>query len=434
MIKRIFLLVLVIAGVGAGVWAYVHHFAWRSNRAQQVQPDSYAMADASRATWDEAVASVKADRGEPAGGNARVEIPPELKHYSDRHWFLATQVAEIEKYKIQTCQDFVDLAGMLERSEIVLVPAVTQNYILLGVGENADDDVFSRYEDDHTIELYSDAQLSDAYQRLEQNRKQLKSQITTLQSQTAKLTKRQRTKRSELQKQIGGLQQQLKSTEDDKARLNRFYGQPDNRKQLMHDYESLQTLARSFAGRSYNLDSSSDREALKVNMLRSLRPEAFKIMEEIAVAYHQQFERPLPVSSLIRPEQYQHTLRRINRNAILIDTPPHSTGLAFDIDYRYMSAAEQTFLMSELARLKNEGRIEVLRERNANYHVFAFVNGSRPTDELIAASLDQASEQGQEAHHAKAEPKRGKSAKIKSKTHKTKTRTTKSKATRHRRR
>jgi hypothetical protein len=29
----------------------------------------------------------------------------------------------------------------------------------------------------------------------------------------------------------------------------------------------------------------------------------------------------------------------VNRNAVLIDTPPHSTGLAFDIDYRYMSGA-----------------------------------------------------------------------------------------------
>ena len=64
---------------------------------------------------------------------------------------------------------------------------------------------------------------------------------------------------------------------------------------------------------------------------------------------------------------------RVNRNATLIDTPPHSTGLAFDIDYRYMGPAEQNFVMSELARMKDAGRIEVLRERNANYHVFVFI-------------------------------------------------------------
>ena len=75
---------------------------------------------------------------------------------------------------------------------------------------------------------------------------------------------------------------------------------------------------------------------------------------------------------------------------MLIDTPPHSTGLAFDIDYRYMSGAEQNFLMTELARLKDEGRIEVIRERGANYHVFAFIDGQRPSDELITASLEEA--------------------------------------------
>src|ERR1043165_7265271 len=123
-------------------------------------------------------------------------------------------------------------------------------------------------------------------------------------------------------------------------------------------------------------------------------------MQEVAVAYHAEFNRPLPVSSLVRPEQYQHQLRRVNRNAVTIDSPPHSTGLAFDIDYRYMSVAEQNFLMRELARMKNEGRIEVIRERNANYHVFSFVNGSRPSDDLIASCLEKAGAPPPEAHHA----------------------------------
>jgi hypothetical protein len=103
-------------------------------------------------------------------------------------------------------------------------------------------------------------------------------------------------------------------------------------------------------------------------------------------------------------------LRKVNRYAVLIDTPPHSTGLAFDIDYRCMSGAEQNFLMTELARLKDEGRIEVLRERGANYHVFAFIDGQRPSDDLITASLEDAggAEQGTnqtEKTAAKAETK-----------------------------
>ena len=81
-----------------------------------------------------------------------------------------------------------------------------------------------------------------------------------------------------------------------------------------------------------------------------------------------------------------------------------------------MSAAEQTFLMAQLARLKDEGRIEVIRERNANYHVFAFVNGTRPSDELITAALDKASAPVEEAQHALS-----KQANVKSKSRKYRT-------------
>ena len=67
--------------------------------------------------------------------------------------------------------------------------------------------------------------------------------------------------------------------------------------------------------------------------------------------------------------------------------------------------------MAELARLKREGRIEVIRERNANYHVFAFLNGTRPSDDLITASLEEARGPQQQAHHAPAKKPAGKAAK-----------------------
>ena len=168
-------------------------------------------------------------------------------------------------------------------------------------------------------------------------------------------------------------------------------------------------------------------------MLSTIRPQALKIIEEVSAAYHQKFDRPLPVSSLVRPEQYQHSLRRVNRNAVTIDTPPHSTGLAFDIDYRYMSVAEQNFLMTELARLKNEGRIEVIRERNANYHVFAFVNGNRPSDDLVSASLEKAGAPPPEANHTEAKPEKPKSRAVKRKV-RAKPRVAKGRVSRKRRR
>jgi len=342
--RIVFVFVVIVLAAGAG-WALYHFKLGKhlsSQSASNLASVSYTPdADA----WNRAVDMVKADRAGVGAG--ALDIPPELKHYEERYWFLATQVAEVEKYNIPTCQDYLDLAATIERGEMVPVPAVTDTYVLLGIGQRADDSSFSRYE-------------------------------------------------------------------EDKALLDQNSNNAGTRQKLPPEFDSLQKLAKSFNGRSYDLDNPSDRLALKMNMLSVVRPQALKIMEEVAAAYHNEFARPLPVSSLVRPEQYQHELRRVNRNAVTIDAPPHSTGLAFDIDYRYMSVAEQNFLMRELARIKNEGRIEVIRERNANYHVFAFVNGSRPNDDLITACLEKAgAPPPEEAHHtvekpAKIKGKRGK--------------------------
>jgi hypothetical protein len=380
-----------------------------------------ATADPDR--WARAVERVKEDRGEAA--NTAVEIPPQLRHYPDRHWFLATQVAEVRKFNVQSVQDFVDLAALIERGEMVSVPAVTDDYVLFGVGAKADDGVFARYIDDHNIELYNDTELRDAYARLESAHSNLQKDISGLQNQLAMLKKGNRAKQNQLQKEIADRQQQLKSNDEEKALLDKSYGSPETRLKLLGDYASLQTLAKNFGGRSFNLDNSNDRQAFKVNLLSSLRPQALKLLEELAKNYHDKFGRPLPVSSLVRPEQYQHVLRRFNRAAVLIDTPPHSTGLAFDIDYRYMNGAEQNFLMTELARLKDEGRIEVLRERNANYHVFVFIDGARPSDELITASLDLVAPPVDPAKET--QPPTKKAAKAKSKQQKAKPTRAKSK-------
>jgi Family of unknown function (DUF5715) len=312
MIKRVVLLVFIFAALGSGAWI-VFHFKDLQRLVAPVADippvNNFAQID----LWTNAVDKVKADRLDPGGP---VETPPELRHYSDRYWFLATQIAETKKYNVPVCRDYLDLAAMIERGEMVSVPGVTETYVLFGVAQRVDDGSFTS---DETV---------------------------------------------------------------------------------TRDSSPLQALARNFGGRSYDLNNPADRQALKANMLSSLRPVALKVLEEVAAAYHHRFDRPLPISSLVRPDQYQQALRRVNRNAVLIEAPPHSTGLAFDIDYRYMNGTEQTFVMAELARLKNEGRIEAIRERNANYHVFAFVNGTRPSDDLITESLDDAVPPGVEANHA----------------------------------
>ena len=325
--KRVTLLVIVVVVLSAAALWTIRHFRRLQHIGGPVIHPATLTNSMAIQPWSEAVEKVKADRGEPMGGGAAVETPAELKHYSERYWFLATQIAEVAQHNIPTCQDYYDLAAMLQRGEMVSVPGVTETYVLYGVAERANDSEFTTGENGSSV----------------------------------------------------------------------------------GNYESLHTLAMNFGGRSYNLNDPVDRQTLKSNMLSSLRPAALKILEEVAAAYHQQFGRPLPVSSLVRPEQYQQALRRVNRNAVMIETPPHSTGLAFDIDYRYMSGPEQAFVMAELARLKNAGRIEAIRERNANYHVFAFIDGARPNDDLISASLDEAMPPGRQAHHPAATKAKNKS-------------------------
>lgn len=173
-LRKALLLIIVCSVVGLGILAMfryqeVKRLLQSRYLANQVSPPSPAD------LWARAVEKVKEDRGET--GNVAIEIPTQLRHYEDRHWFLATQVAEVEKFKVHSCQDFVDLAAMIERGELVSLPALTENYILFGVGARADDGPFSRYVDDndttHNIPIYNDTELRDAYARLDSTRLRL---------------------------------------------------------------------------------------------------------------------------------------------------------------------------------------------------------------------------------------------------------------------
>src|SRR5215213_11432114 len=213
--RRVALFLVLMMVAGAAVWGAFHFRAVRRNRLLQSTTESNFTSNTNGLDWNVAVDKVKAERDSSLGGS--LEIPPELKHYEERYWFLATQVAEVEKYKVHLCQDYLDLAGMLERRELVPVPAVTENYILFGIGQRANEEPFEPFQEDN--------QNSEA----------------------------------------------PKETLPPEA------------------YQSLQNLARNFNGRSFDLNNPADRYALKVNMLSSVRPEAMKIIEQVAKAYHQQF-------------------------------------------------------------------------------------------------------------------------------------------------
>jgi hypothetical protein len=338
-------------------------------------------------SWTQAVQKIKEDRGEPTGKQAKVEIPQQLRHYSDTRRFLAVQAAEWKQHRFETPKDFVDLAALIRKGEMVELKSVSRNYILFGVGGTADKEPFTRYENGRRITLYSEAELEQSHARTTDARTKLENDIANLRQELASVNKRDRSQRAKLQAQIAETEKTLKAAREDAEMIDRDYDDAEKRAQLFDDYNSLESLAKSFSGRTYDVNDARSRQEMKVRMLSSLRPEALKVLEEVALSYRQQFGRPLPITSLVRPDEYQHALSKVNPNAVRVETPPHSTGLAFDIYYRFMTAEEQSYVMAYLARLKDEGRIEVLRENRDHYHVFAFIDGVRPDERFVNESL-----------------------------------------------
>src|SRR5713101_4267915 len=222
-VRHLLLPVVVSLAFGAGVWALLRFTPRIRLENQSAEPSTTAgMRSADPDLWARSMEKVKEDRGET--GNVALEIPTELRHYQDRHWFLATQVAEVKKFNVQSVRDFVDLTAMIQRGEILSVPAVTDTYILFGVGAKADNGAFTRWVDGHNIQLYDDAELRDAYARLEYARATLQEEISALQKQSATLKRGNHAKQNELQKEINTRQQELNANNEDKTRLDQSYG------------------------------------------------------------------------------------------------------------------------------------------------------------------------------------------------------------------
>jgi hypothetical protein len=176
--------------------------------------------------------------------------------------------------------------------------------------------------------------------------------------------------------------------EQRRQRVAVFYNDYDKRRLLITEYHVLADKAADFDGRHYDLRTPAGRAQFKARLLSFIRPEAREVILEIAQHYHDQFGRPLPITSLVRTERYQQKLGEVNANATQIAIPPHTSGLAFDVYDRYMSAGEQNELMRYVAELKDAGRVEALRENRDHIHIYAFADGRRPAEALIASSLD----------------------------------------------
>lgn len=319
-----------------------------------------------------------------------VEIPEQLKHYVDRRRFLAVQAADTRARTNDISDDFADLVPLIQRSELVEMKPLGSNYILYGVGYSVSGEPFAHYDSSsrQTIPLAAseDAFQKDVQQALEAVKESTAS-LARLEAELRRARKGQSRRRATLLREVTKARRSLASTKAKTRVVAAFYADPERRKSILAEYQLLSDLARDFGGEAYDLNNFDARRRLKIRLLSFIRPEARDVLTQIADAYKSKFDRPLPVSSLVRPVQYQQELAGTNANAARGPTPPHSTGLAFDLYYKYMSGAEQEFLMSVIANLEDEGRVEALRETRDHIHVYVFGSGRRPDEKLIASVI-----------------------------------------------
>lgn len=146
-------------------------------------------------------------------------------------------------------------------------------------------------------------------------------------------------------------------------------------------YQSLLQLSQKFG---VSLDNPTDRKEIRRRLLRMFNQRAKPVLQELAKAYYEKFNRPLRVTSLTRSIDYQISLNKTNANSFPVrgegSLPPHTSGCAFDLARKHMDVDEQNFVMAELARMERERRLDALIEYgvNACFHVFIYDDGIAP--------------------------------------------------------
>jgi hypothetical protein len=340
--------------------------------------------------WKEAVDKVEQDRGEAVGRNASVDVPEQLRHYADRRRFLAVQEADTQPIIGAIATDFAELVSLIQREELVEMKPLGADYILYGVGYSASGEPLCHYDaasrQDIPLAATEEALIEGVRQSLAAVNESTAT-VINLVAELRRAAKRDRIRRATLSKEVAQARMSLLSTQARYKLLAAFYSDPKRRKAMLAEHQLLSEMTRSLEGETYDLDDSDARRRFRIRLLNFIRPEARDVLIQIAHEYKEKFSRPLPVSSLVRPLQYQRELAGSNANAARGPAPPHSTGLAFDLYYRYMSAAEQEYLMSFIAHLKDEGRVEALRESRDNIHVYVFGKGRRPDEKLVAGLI-----------------------------------------------
>lgn len=440
--RRLALVIAFFCAVAAAGLVYLGYDARiRARLSKQAGRVQEAITEAIKPPADpytEAVLKVEEDRGEDIGRKAKAEIPAELKHYSESRRFMAIQEASTREASLKSPHDFAELAAWVKEGLLIEAPKLGRGYVLYGVGLAATG-ALTHYDAarGRSVPLFADdAALKSYTDELDTQRTQLGDELKDLGEKLKAVGKKDKQARAQLNSDEKSKRKELTGVEDALKTLKLYYDAPKQRAALFAEYETLAALARDFGGRAYDLHDSSASKEFQARMLTYVRPDALKVMEELGSAYQEKFGRPLPITSLIRTEEYQRTLREAgNANAGSFRVEPHTTGLAFDVYYHFMTAAEQQFVMDEIARLERGGRVEALRELRDHYHVFAFPGGVRPDDELVekvlkgrALNADAADDSKEKAAATQSKNAREKAAASQTKNSKEKTPARKTKA------
>ncbi len=374
-----------------------------------------------RDPYAEAAAKVEEDRGEPTGRKAaEVEIPPELKQYSEARRFLAIQGAAAAEAGVRPPHDFAELAAMITAGrELVEVPRLGRGYVLYGVGLTATG-ALTHYDlkAKKVVPLYANVEeVVAAEAGLAEERERLSNAAHEIEVRLKELARNDRAARAQLSADMAARRKELAAVAEKEKLLAEYYGKPGAKgrekagERLFAEYAEIDKLARDFGGRSYDLHDAAASREFQARMLSYVRPAALAMIEELGTAYEEKFGRPLPITSLVRTEEYQRLLRESgNPNAADVAPPPHTTGFAFDVYYRYMTAEEQEFVMGEIARLERAGRVEALRELRDHYHVFVFQDGHPPAPEAVDKILGKRTKPAQPEKAEKPEKPQKKGA------------------------
>jgi hypothetical protein len=372
--------------------------------------------------YAEAVLKLEEDRGEPTGRKAsEVEIPPELKQYSEARRFLAIQGAAAREAGVHSPHDFAELAEMIRSGrELVEVPRLGRGFVLYGVGLTATG-ALTHYDlkAKKVVPLYANLEELEAAERgLFEERGQLSNGLHEIEVRLKELGRKEREARAQLLADSAARKKELTAVSDKEKLLAAYYGKPGAKtraktgERLFAEFAVIEQLARDFGGRAYDLRDPAASREFQARMLSFVRPTVLALLEELGTAYESKFGRRLPITSLVRTEEYQRLLRESgNPNAADVAPPPHTTGFAFDVYYRYMTAAEQEFVMSEIARLERAGRVEALRELRDHYHVFGFAAGRPPAAEAVDKMLGKRTKPEKQEKQQQPEKKTAKTAK-----------------------